>query len=207
MAHTVGDIVQVSWVQDCLEQRFLNIQHYRVTSSSSSNSDTADSQSFADHLAALTGGAELIGIWKAEMSEDWILRDVRAQKVDPTRSAYAEAAINAQGLDAGPADVQNAAVVVTKRGTSGTRKGIGGVHFGGFRPTKFSQGNISAATETWWGNMEPLYTASQTVAANGVIYAPVIYNPGSTPNYQTVFSWTLQDTVRVMRRRTLRVGV
>jgi len=207
MAYTFGDIVEVSWLQEMFSQVIMNIQHYRVVSSGSSSSDVADNQTFADHLAALTGGAELIGIWSDPLGAEWILRDVRAQKIDPVRSAYANAAINQSGQGGAGADVTNTAVVVSKRGGSGTRRAQGSIHFAGWIPTFFTGGEIQAGVETWWASLQPLWAATQNVVTGSISLQPVIYNPGATPNFQTVAFWTLQDTVRVMRRRTVRVGI
>lgn len=206
MPHAVGDIILVTWRQLCLSQRFINTQHYRVVSSSSSNSDTADSVSFADHLAGLDGVAELIGVWKAELSEDWKLDDVRVKKISPSLSAYAQSEIDDIGLVANPCNTPNVAAVVTKRGTGGTRRSIGSLHFGGFTSDRFLQGNVTASVIAWWENLEPLWSANQTVASTGIIYQPVIYNPGESVNWQSIFEWTLQGEARVMRRRTLSVG-
>jgi len=92
MAYGVGDIVEVTWVQEMFSQTILNIQHFRVTSSTSSGSDVGDNQSTADHLASLTGAGQLITVWRTNLVPEWTLRRVRVQKVSPIRSAYTTAA-------------------------------------------------------------------------------------------------------------------
>jgi len=207
MAYGVGDIVEVTWVQEMFSQTILNIQHFRVTSSTSSGSDVGDNQSTADHLASLTGAGQLITVWRTNLVPEWTLRRVRVQKVSPIRSAYTTAAINLSGLDGNDSQLPNIAVVVSKRGTSGTRRAQGSIHFAGWSPAFFNQGVIQAGIETWWNNLEPLWSATQTVAAIPASIQPIIYNPGASINWQTVAVWQLQDTARVMRRRTVRVGI
>lgn len=207
MAYGVGDIVEVTWEQIMFSQVILNIQHFRVTSSTSSGSDVGDNQSFANHLAALTGAGELITVWRDGVAANLVFQRVRAQKIDPVRSAYTTAAIGLAGTNAQSSEISNLAVVVSKRGTSGTRRAQGSIHFAGVSPDLMSGGEIQAGVETWWNNLEPLWSASQNVATIPATLQPIIYNPGTTPNFQTVAVWQLQSTARVMRRRTVRVGI
>jgi len=207
MSYTVGDIVEVTWEQTLFTQTILNVQHYRVISSTSSTSDVANNQSFADHLAGLTGAGQLIAVWSSTLAPEWELKRVRAQKIDPVRSAYTTAPINVLGQGAAGDIFTNTAVVVSKRGTSGTRRAQGSIHFAGWQAEFFTGGEIEASIETWWNNLEPLWSAIQNVVAFGFTLQPIIYNPGATPNYQTIAVWQLQSTSRVMRRRTVRVGV
>jgi len=207
MAYSVGDIVEVTWQQEMFSQVILNIQHYRVVSSTSAGSDVGDNQSFADHLAALTGAGQLITVWRSGLVPEWKLSRVRVQKINPVRSAYTTAAINLIGLDGNDSQLSNLAVVVSKRGTSGTRRAQGSIHFAGWSPVFFNAGVIQAGIETWWQNLEPLWSATQVVAAIPASLQPIIFNPGASVNWQTVAVWQLQDTARVMRRRTVRVGI
>jgi len=207
VAYAVGDIVEVTWEQLMFSQVILNIQHYRVVSSSSTGSDVGDNQSFADHLAGLTGAGELITVWHAAAVGQWTLSRVRTQKIYPVRSAYPNASIGQAGTSGNASSLCNTATVVSKRGTSGTRRAQGSIHFAHFSPEEYASGEIQAVQETWWNNMEPLWSATQVVAAIPASLQPVIFNPGATPNYQVVAVWQLQSTARVMRRRTVRVGI
>src|SRR5262245_60704971 len=208
MPHAVGDIIEVTYRQKTAAQQVLNIQHYRVASSSSVSSDVADNQSFADYLANLDGPGQLLEIWSVMMAGDWTIEQVRAQKVYPTRTTYAASQATVSGQDATSMSVPNLAFVVTKRGNVGTRHGIGSVHFSGFVPGKFAGGNIDFGVTTWWTNQfAPLYTANQTVPATNITYTPIIYNPTQAPNWQGILSWTPQSTARTMHRRTVGLGV
>ena len=207
MGFATNDIIEVTWEQRMFSQVMLNIQHYVVQSSSSTGSDIGDSQSFADYLSTRTMPGMLIPVWQAAMTAEWKLDQVRVQKIAPTRAAYVTAQIDKNGLSGDDGQLTNIAVVVSKRGSSGTRRGQGSVHFGGWPTTVFNQGEIQAGPETWWNAFEPLYTAVQNVATIPATFKPVIYNPGATPNWQNIAVWQLQSTARVMRRRTVRVGV
>jgi hypothetical protein len=207
MAYAVGDIVEVTWQQLMFSQQVLNVQHYRCVSSTSSGSDVGDNASFANHLASLTGAGQLIDLWAGALAPSWELKSVKVQKISPVRSAYVTASINQMGQAATTTQLSNLAVVVSKRGTSGTRSGQGSIHFAGWPTNFFTGGEVQAGIDTWWNNLEPLWSATQVVATIPASLQPVIFNPGATPNYQTVAVWQLQDTARVMRRRTVRVGV
>jgi len=207
MSYAVGDIVEVTWRQLMFSQQLLNVQHYRVVSSTSSGSDVGDNQSFADHLAALTGAGQLITVWRTSLAPNWVLSSVKAQKISPVRSAYTTASIGLAGLSGSNSEISNLAAVVSKRGTSGTRRAQGSIHFAGWPATFGNAGVWQAGVDTWWNNLEPLWSATQNVAAIPANLQPIIYNPGASVNWQTIAVWQLQDTIRVMRRRTVRVGI
>jgi hypothetical protein len=207
MAYSVGDIVEVTWQQQMFSQVILNIQHYRVVSSTSTGSDVGDNQTFSDHLASLTGAGQLITVWRNPLATNWLLNRVRVQKINPVRSAYTTSNIALLGQGADQSELSNLAVVVSKRGTSGTRRAQGSIHFAGWSPLLFNAGEVQAGIQTWWTNLEPLWAATQVVAGIPASLQPIIYNPGGAVNWQTVAVWQLQDTARVMRRRTVRVGI
>jgi hypothetical protein len=207
MAYAVGDIVEVTWQQLMFSQQVLNVQHYRVISATGSGSDVGDNQSFANHLAGLTGAGQLLDIWPGTLAPQWELKSVKTQKISPVRSAYTTAPINVAGQSASASPLSNIAVVVSKRGSSGTRRAQGSIHFAGWPPNFITAGEVQAGVTTWWNTLEPLWSASQAVATIPATLQPVIYNPGASPNWQTIAVYQLQSTSRVMRRRTVRVGV
>jgi hypothetical protein len=207
MAYAVGDIVEVTWRQLQHAQQMLNVQHYRVVSSTSTGSDVGDNQTFADHLAALTAAGQLITVWRTPLAPSWVLSSVKTQKISPVRSAYTTATIGLAGLSGTASELTNIAAVVSKRGTSGTRRAQGSIHFGGWQAAFASGGLWQAGVQTWWDALEPLWSATQIVAGIPANLQPIIYNPGASVNWQTIAVWQLQDTTRVMRRRTVRVGI
>jgi len=207
MAYAVGDIIEITFRQSMFTQIILNVLHYRVVSSTSSGSDVGDNQSTSDHFASLTGAGQLIGDWSSSLGTTWEMDDVKAQKIAPVRSAYTTSTVAVLGQSPSRTEITNSAVVVSKRGTSGTRRAQGSIHFAGWPEQFITDGEWEAPVQTWWTALEPLLSANQIVAAIPATLQPVIFNPGATPNWQTIAVWTLQPETRVMRRRTVRVGI
>lgn len=206
MGHAVGDIVEVTWRQKAQGQRMMNIQHYRVESSSSQQSDAQDNQALADYLSGLDDPGELLEIWSIFMSVTWSMDQVRVQKIYPVRTTYMTSQIVLSGQQNESSALPLAAFTVTKKGSGGGRRSVGSVHFSGFVPSVFAAGNIKADVLTWWTNQfGPLYTADQVTPFN-IRYRPVLYNPGVQPNYQQIWAWQPQNTARTMHRRTVGIG-
>lgn len=207
MAHQVNDIVEVQWRSAFEESVIMNVYHLRVVSSTSSSSDVSDNQSLADLLAGENGVGAFVTPFRNALPTNVVLQRVRTQKIAPQRSPYTESVIGQLGLWPNPASTGNLAGVITKRGSLGTRKSVGSLHIGPIPDTAYVQGVISAG---YVGVLQILYDALAavfTVPGSGVTYQMVIYNRTSTPNWNQIAATTVQDTVRVMRRRTLRVGI
>lgn len=207
MAHQVNDIVEVQWRSAYEETVIMNVYHLRVISSTSSSSDVADNQSLADHLAGEAGVGAFVTPFRNALALNVTLQRVRTQKIAPARSPYTEATIGQQGLWPNPASTGNLAGVITKRGSLGTRKSVGSLHIGPVPETGYVNGNIGAGYASVLNILYEALAAVFTVAASGVSYQMVIYNRGTIPNWNQIAAHSVQDTVRVMRRRTLRVGI
>lgn len=207
MAHQVNDIVEVQWRSAYEESVIMNVYHLRVISSSSSSSDVADNQSLADHLAGVNGVGAHVGPFRNALPTNVVLQRVRTQKIAPNRSPYTEATIGQFGLWPALASTGNLAGVITKRGSLGTRKSVGSLHVGPLPDDAKINGMISAGYLPVLDNLYDALSAVFTAAVSLVTYQMVIYNRTSIPNWNQIAAHSVQDTVRVMRRRTLRVGI
>lgn len=207
MAHQVGDIVQVTFRQELMSQVVLNVLHYKVISGTSVATDVGDNASLAQHIAATKVNPGWIFMWSGAMTANWYMRAVRVQKIEPTRSQYVEETVNLSGAVVGDAHFSNVAITITKKGQSGTRRGIGAMHLSGFMAEDFTLGQLNGSPVNWWNTNGHFWKDNITVAVNNITYQPVLYNRGGVPNHQIISQWQQQPTARTMRRRTVGLGI
>jgi len=71
----------------------------------------------------------------------------------------------------------------------------------------FNNGILDLNTNTFSTHDVNLLTNNITLLTGDVLFGPVLYNKGATPNYTPIDNVFAQDTVRVMRRRTVGLGI
>ena len=207
MPHQVSDLIEVSFRGHCEQQTILNIFHYRVVSSSSVSSDVADNFTLAAYLAGQTAEGQVLKEYLDLLPTNYTLDKVRVQKILTTRSQYAEATSGVLGFWPALSNNTNLAAVLTKQGSTGTRRAIGSIHIGPISETAQDRGRVNAAYKTDLESFGTVWRTPFTVPANNINYRLVIYNPNVIPYYQDVSALVIQDTVRTMRRRTVGLGI
>lgn len=196
-----GSIVQVIVESQLNRQTMLNILHYRYDGSTAPDYTVV----CADLRDKLIDTDQLVLRMADCCSEETFFRRLYVQPVWTERLAAIVATTSFIGAVAGPALPQNCAGVITKRSDFATRWGVGGIHVGGLPITFGDKGELSAAAF-------PPFIAlgdycSQPVNAGGAVWTPVLWNINQ-PDRVTVWDrFQLQETLRVMRRRTVGVGV
>jgi len=206
MALQVGDILQVSIVGEIFNQRVLTILHYRVTTGSASGTVYGDTLSWAQYFAGLVAAGELITRYLACCAPEYLMTEVRAQRVAPTRNPYATDTVNSFGTSANAARFTNLAGSITKRGSIAGRWAIGRVQMPGLPSDDVVDGEISVGQLTNYGTLALSLAQTQNNAGITQVVDPCIYNPGRTPNYTDIVAWDVQRSARTMHRRTLRLG-
>lgn len=207
MALATNDVIQVSFRGTLYGQRILNILHYAVVSAPSGS--TIDQlEGLANSMANNTGSVQPVAKLLAVLSTDFTLDDVRTQVVYPTRTLYTQIASGATGAVEMTAGTANMAVSILKRGVDGGRKGVGRMQIAGVPQGQAALGKWDfSGVLTDWADLRAALAASFTSASPVVTMTPVIYNPtGAGLKFQAIWSWTQEDTVRTMHRRTVRLG-
>jgi len=133
--------------------------------------------------------------------ETWI------QVISPTRYVKDVFAGGGAGTSAIDGHWANSAAVLTRRGEEANRKNISTLHICFPSEAPAVAGKVPAAYKTDMGDFANQVKATQALAALSVNLVPVIYHKTGTPNYSAIKSVLTQDTVRVMRRRTVGVGI
>lgn len=162
------------------------------------------------------GNGTWIGEMKSCTSQNTTFFRRDTQLIWPTRYRTRTQELNEQGAVGSPAEAQNVAATLTKRGALGKRSNIGSYHVGGVPSTEYQGGILKPAQIDRYESLITNYLDEfQTDNLTTVEYDPVILNKVKNPiteKYEIIGAtqvqqWLVQDTLRTMRRRTLRVGI
>jgi hypothetical protein len=138
----------------------------------------------------------------------YLLNNIWAQLIFPTRWAKLVFPRGDSGAFPQDASTANLAAVITRKGIQANKKNIGSLHV----PTSnldpgMTTGLISTGLKTALGILAGAMLTVVTTPG-GTVFAPCLFPPKATTVGQAVFLNTAyaQNTVRVMRRRTVGVG-
>ena len=203
----VGSIFQATFMMTSVGQRLMNTYHWRLETNPTNETIEAVCNGLNTTLSAAGG---LIPTHNALRDESVILDNVTIQQIATLRYAPkvyvktvgGDITTAAAGLDTG-----NVCAVIERRGVNATRGDVGKVHI----PIPLAAAVIQAGLIV--GGYAALLTAHAGIIqadqnlASGSTLKPVVYHKGKTPNYSYIGAAFYQETVRVMRRRTVRVGI
>ena len=201
----IGDKIAVTMVGECLGQRVQQIMHYDVTTASTI-ADTLEA------LLDLANGmiADVVSwpnILRNNAPSNYTWQKLRCQRVWPSRSAFQEVTVNLAGLHAQAATTANVNGVITKRTLVGTRKGIGRMSTAPLASDEYSAGVVTGGTLTGMTTLATVLNDEIVGAVGATTADPVLWSRSTPTTSLLITSAAPQDTVRVMRRRTLRVGI
>lgn len=187
-------------------QAVLNMFSYRVAAAPSSGT-------VSDNITALI--AELwddpAGTWLTPwlnlMPDDYTLRAIKGQRLAPTRSAYVEVLKQTVGnIDADQIQTANMTWVFIKQSETAGRWAQAPTHMLLPANSWYTNGELNASASTERAVFLALVPAV-VAPGDGGSYEPVIYNPGRIPNFVRISHVTTKQEVRVMRRRTVGLGI
>jgi hypothetical protein len=198
-----NDIVEVTMIGSLFGQTIRNVFHYRVLTASSAITYVQAAFHIAQNFDA---GPDSPGLpILAASAPQYVWDKTRVQRISPTRDVYVESTVALPGTNE-VATTSNVSSVITKRGGLGNRHNIGSVHIAAPPTAAQVAGKWNAAymlkLEAVAGNMTKLLKW----ALDGLELRMCIYNRKVAIESKLVEFTQPQDTVRVMRRRTLRVG-
>jgi len=111
------------------------------------------------------------------------------------------------GLRPTDAEASNLSAVVTKHGEFGTRSDVGSYHMPGLASGDFADGELTPAQKTLMGNIGARLITTLVVAGDGTQALPCLMKKNTPSVTRTIVAFGVQETVRTMRRRTLRLGI
>lgn len=209
MAVAVGDIWLITAYGSAFNQTILNTFHYRQRALAPGNTETTIEDIILNNISAGGGGAGLLeNALLPCVPPQYTLHAWWVQKVNPVRVRKREQSRNVAGQFADNARNVNTAISITKQTALSGRRQQGRVQLGpvGILATTQDQGVLQA-------NMVAPLTAFANVLNDPLsgdlgitILDPILYHKGQVPNFDVVTTAFFQNTVRVMRRRTVGVG-
>lgn len=206
MPVAANDIIQLTVEGRKDAQAILNVFTYRVAAAPSSGT-------VSDNITALI--AELwddpLGTWTTPwlniMPSDYTLRAIRGQRLAPTRGAYVEVLKQTVGnIAENPIETANLSWVFIKQSETAGRWAQSPTHMLMPSMNWFTNGELNNTA----GPERAVFLAlvpAIVAPGDGGSYEPVIYNPGRVPNFVRITHVTEKQEVRVMRRRTVGLGI
>jgi hypothetical protein len=208
-----GDIIEATYVQRLNDQVLMNVLHFRYNGEGEGPDLWETLDEMNDELGTgLDSDALLLRTCQAE---NVIFERIRLQRILPTRSAARQYVYNLNGLRTGICDAQNLAATITKytdkasHFTEDNHEGqVGSFHVGGLVRTDYAAGRIQA--EFLEGPLADLaLNLWRPLDSAGGNMIPVLLhrNQLPTPTSDQITGAAPQSTLRVMRRRTVGVGI
>lgn len=201
----VGDKVLVTAVGILAGQVTMNTFPYRV----SSVTGTVDQEAAAETMITfLKAEGNVLDALQACLPLNWSSVGIWWQVMKPVRYRKIQSAWNIAGTFEGQANTANVQASVTRVGALANRRNVGGIRI----PIATSDdavlnGLIQTALE---GPLDDLCEAmKQTFATTGSVveYVPQVGTPKGNGSYADVVDVFKQLTARVLRRRTVGLGI
>lgn len=205
-----GDLIQLTFVSRWNAQIIMLTTHYKCRTPASGSQSTAITlQGLIDYVDP--AGANSLGdVYLKCLPENVILREMWAQKIYPAREVKQSKAVSYTGLwPTAEANTGNIDAVITLRTDKAGRSQVGNKHIGPMPQDAYTSGQISGAMILAMETLgEGLVNALNTPASGQ--YDPVIFHrngDGAAAKSDLIGSYVIQTTARVMRRRTVGLGI
>jgi len=205
MAIPIGSILEVQIETRANEQRCLNILHYRVTTEGSGTGIQAEVEDFLDGVESVSG---IIGSYRALMSTEATMWSISGQLIRNDRYARIVHPIDDPGELSGNCTAQNVSAVITKRTELSGRWAVGSFHAACLPESAYLAGKLKNATLILAQELADDIAETVTGPVRGGVYRPVVLHPQADHGGSTFISGCqAQETLRVVRRRTVGLGI
>lgn len=205
-----GDLIQLTFVGRWQQQVIMLTTHYKCRTPPDGSMTTGLALSNLIDFVDPAGANSLGDVYIKCLPENYTLREIWAQKIYPAREVKIQRPVSYAGLWAtADAETGNVDAVVTLRTTKAGRSQVGNKHIGPMPADGYTSGLISAAMVIAMTTLAEGLILSLSPATAGV-YDPCIYHrggDGAAAKSDLVASYAVQTTARVMRRRTVGLGI
>lgn len=197
-----GAIVQISVIYSQNSQTLINTLHYKYSNAGGAP-DYRDAMN--ELLNELQTAGDLEDDIAAAMHNTCTLIRWEAQPVYPSRFSKVTRTMNRAGARGGTALPQNVSAVITKQTDLATRYGRGTWHAVGLVTTDNDNGKVSFGLNGVLDQIGQDIAFDRALATLGTM-VPVIWVRGVPARATPITSYKVEDTLRIMRRRTVGVG-
>lgn len=203
-----GDVINVRIQGTLFDQQIITTFYYLITTPSVTLDVVTACDSWAGKWKAGTVSPFLafLNCCSPEYNADWVY----VQKISPTRYVPGGNNVNLPGTNANNTDSPNQAAVITRAGMLSGRAFVGSIHIPGLSAGNFTNGKVTGPYLTLMSTVGSRMLNDFTDTTEGTVGRPVLYHYRKVPLapvpptalYRTI----PQQTIRVMRRRTIGVG-
>lgn len=204
----VGDIIRVTWNGVCFNQRVMMVHDYRIKTVDAGSDILAIQDDLLDELAA-SGGDQLETRYAECLSTSYTGLVIWAQRIAPVRMRRSELPMTATG-SAGASELTNVQAAVSFNTIFSGRnqqavKKIGPIPT---VTTMVDNGVLTTAYKDLLSLFANSFLNTINLTTPAVELKPVVYHkPPASPNYDELNDFTLGQEARVIRRRTVGLGI
>lgn len=205
---SLGDCIEVRIETTLAGQKCFNVLHYSV-SSTGGGGPVTDGQAYLQALAAeiMTGATNICAKMRARQTQAAVITTVFAQKILTPR--YRSVRVNSAvtgSIDDTPAS-PNLSRTLSKLSEIAKRGATGSFHLAGFPQADYTAGVFPPAVAAGDGQLMTAILQSQAPVPGSAVLTPIILQRRPTVAYNNIEGMVSQPTVRVMRRRTVGLGI
>jgi len=200
----VGDIVLVTAVGNLVGQRTLTTFPFQVTAVTGIPDQT---NAFDDLHAELNATTGILGKMRACIPSQYTMTQAWYQVIAPTRYRRYVKAVNTQGGFTGAALTANVQASITRVGEEAGRRYVGGVRIPiGTDYSSLAAGLVAAGLKTKLTDLAEVMDQNIITPVVVATYRPLVGLAPNPADSVPCFDAFPQDTVRVLRRRTVGLG-
>jgi len=204
----VNDIYQLTFSGRCFGQRIMLTHHYIVEETPAGLQVAQACSELIDGVRAGAGGDDLIDSdYRACLPPQYTLEHIVAQSVLPRyrRAVYVSGSIGAHAADT---ETANQAAVITLQSDFAGRDQVSNKHIGPIPQdvTVQDEGNLTVAYKTLLDTLMVGLLSAVTQIGGTLVFKPVIFHSTGVVNHDILSAGYVQETIRVMRRRTVGQG-
>lgn len=208
MAVLLGDILEVGFEGTIYSQKVLSVFHYRVDVAPTVITDSILSQASVLNEIKATGAQDKVTKYLACISNNYTLDRITAQYIYPARYRRSFLYSGAAATRVGAANTANTSAVITKLTRRAGKSFRGSLHLPGIVNSDYSSGTILAPLNNLMVILASDLINPLTEPGGGAgIWNPIIFHRNAPGSFAEIWNdYAIQQTLRIMRRRTVGVG-
>lgn len=202
-----GDAI---WLYTIHMRMFNQVCLNTFTLQRSDKSSTTDYVTTANDFLEWQGDTvgQSVDLWTKAMTAAVVVESLTMQPIYPTRYSQVPRTLTPiAGVLTGQTTPSNVAAVITKVSDVAKRWGRGSVHLPGQQASEVGTGNWGTATLSRLADIKALLNAGFAQGGGQPGWSLVLWTPRTPTRITPVTYCVVQPTVRVMRRRTVRLGI
>lgn len=208
MAVAPNDLFLLQAFGTCFNQRIMLTHWYYVGSVPGTAFEAQAANDLIDQVRAGGGGDQWETDYRNVLPPDYVLNEWRCQKVAPVRYRVQRQTRNVAGLHADSTEATNQAATISFTTLLAGRDQIATKHIGPIPQGAAVQvnGEVNGAYKTLLGTLAFEMLQPIVGPVTGAVFIPCIAHKTPFGSFTQIVQHQEGDTLRTMRRRTVRVG-